>query len=451
MNWRRLLSSIRLGQAGSVETDDARSAFQRDFDRIVFSSAFRRLQDKTQVFPLAQNDYVRTRLTHSLEVSCVGRTLGSKVGEVVLQRHRIGHLHPHDLGAMVAAACLAHDMGNPPFGHAGEDAIRLWFQNSSLGQSLVPALRAEQRDDFLRFEGNAQGFRLAARLQNPDNYGGLQLTCATLACASKYPRAAFLAQEAPAGIGFGKYGFFHEDRALFSEVAKSLSLKPALDGAWHRHPLAYLVEAADDICYLIIDIEDAFRLRLLSFADAQSLLYPLIDDENLSVKRRLQGIRHDKERLEFLRAKAIGSLIEQTFECFVGNEAALLSGDFNAALIDGIPAAVALAAVKNYAERNVYTSPQVVEVGAAGFEVLGGLLQAFIGAIDDVARHGARASAKSRMLMHLLPVQFVGPERQPDADLYRRLLRITDFVSGMTDTYAVNLYKKITGISLPTG
>ncbi len=373
------------------------------------------------------------------------------MGEVVLQRHNIKQLHAHDLGAMVAAACLAHDMGNPPFGHAGEDAIRLWFQSSSLGQLLLSGLQPEQRDDFLRFEGNAQGFRLAVRLQNPDNYGGLQLTCATLACASKYPRAAYLAETPPSGIGFSKFGFFHEDQSLFCEVANALSLKQAVDGAWYRHPLAYLVEAADDICYLIVDIEDAFRLRLLSFTDAASLLYPLIDDRNSAVKQRLQGIRQDKERLEFLRAKAIGSLIEQIYRCFADREAALLAGDFINPLIREIPAATALAAVKDYAEQHVYTSPQVVEVGAAGFEVLGGLLQAFISAINDISEYGQNASAKSRMLMHLLPAQFVGVQRRPDADLYRRLLRITDFVSGMTDSYAVSLYKKITGISLPTG
>ena len=449
MNWNRLLSRARLGIAGQRATSEARTDFQRDFDRIVFSSAFRRLQDKTQVFPLSQSDYVRTRLTHSLEVSSVGRTLGTKVGESIIRRHHLHGVYPQDFGAIVAAACLAHDIGNPPFGHAGEDAIRLWFETSATGQQILAQLNPAQQQDFLCFEGNAQGFRVIARLQSPDNRGGMQLTCATLGTFTKYPRASWLQDLQPAGITFRKFGFFQEDYDLFAEVAEQLGLQPVAPGAWYRHPLAYLVEAADDICYRIIDIEDAFRLKQLGYEEVHDLLIPLTGDTQ--VVGKLKGITQAKEKIEYLRAKAIGHIIDQVHECFMASEEIILSGGLHEELLDVIPAAPAMQALKVCAEAKVYVSRPVIEIEAAGFEVLGGLLQAFITTVNDLAGRGVGAASRSRMLIHLIPQQFVGSKREPHSDLYRRVLAITDFVAGMTDSYAVTLFKKITGISLPTG
>lgn len=447
MDWNRVLSRARLGVSDSRGGSEVRTDFQRDFDRIVFSSAFRRLQDKTQVFPLSNNDNVRTRLTHSLEVACVGRTLGTKVGHSIIQRHDLKGVYPPDVGAIVAAACLAHDIGNPPFGHAGEDAIRSWFETSMTGRAILDALPEARREDFLRFEGNAQGFRLTARLQSPDNRGGMQLTCATLGTAAKYPRASWLAGPSPAGIAFRKFGFFQDDGDLFAELADQLGLPAAGQGAWLRHPLAYLVEAADDICYRIIDIEDAFRLNQLDYELVRSLLLPLAGDGE--VRRKLDRIVRPRDRVEYLRAKAIGQVIDEVHQCFMAHEEALLSGEFRTELLDIIPAAAAMQALKTCAEERVYISHPVVEVAAAGFEVLGGLLQTFVTTVNDIAERGDWASPKSRMLIHLIPEQFLGPGRIPDPDLYRRVLGITDFVSGMTDSYAVTLFKKITGISLP--
>jgi dGTPase len=449
MNWNRLLSRSRLGMAGRHSDSEARTDFQRDFDRIVFSSAFRRLQDKTQVFPLSQSDYVRTRLTHSLEVSSVGRTLGTKVGDSVIRRHGLRGVYPQDFGAIVAAASLAHDIGNPPFGHSGEDAIRLWFETAATGQVVLARLTPAQRQDFLRFEGNAQGFRVIARLQSPDNRGGMQLTCATLGAFTKYPRASWLPIPGPGGVAFKKFGFCQDDADLFAEVAGQLGLRPAVAGAWLRHPLAYLVEAADDICYRIIDIEDAFRLKQLDYDEVRDLLLPLAGAGDMT--RRLDGITRSKERIEYLRAKSIGHIIEQVHECFMTHEEAILSGGVADELLDIIPGAPAMRALKACGETKVYVSQPVVEVEAAGFEVLGGLLQAFITTVNDIAERGAAASPKSRMLIHLIPEQFVGLNREPHHELYHRVLGITDFVAGMTDSYAVTLFKKITGISLPTG
>jgi dGTPase len=450
MDWNRLLSRVRLGLSRQHPDSEARTDFQRDFDRIVFSSAFRRLQDKTQVFPLSQSDYVRTRLTHSLEVSSVGRSLGTMVGDSVIKRHDLKGVYPQDFGAVVAAACLAHDIGNPPFGHAGEDAIRLWFTTSTTGRTVLEQLTEPQRQDFLRFEGNAQGFRIITRLQSPDNPGGMQLTCATLGAFTKYPRASSLPTDPPPGIAFKKFGFYQDDGDLFAETAIQLGLEPVLPGAWSRHPLAYLVEAADDICYRIIDVEDAFRLQQLRFEDVRDLLLPLTGEPDRA-QRKMGHITRPKERIEYLRAKAIGAIIEQVHQCFMENEDQILAGAFSEELLDAIPAAEAMRALKACGENQVYVSKPVVEVEAAGFEVLGGLLEAFVTTVNNIAEHGPNASSKSRMLIHLIPEPFAGPGRQPIADLYRRVLAITDFVSGMTDSYAVSLFKKLTGISLPTG
>ncbi len=450
MDWNRLLSRARPGLSRQHPDSEARTDFQRDFDRIVFSSAFRRLQDKTQVFPLSQSDYVRTRLTHSLEVSSVGRSLGAMVGDSVIRRHHLKGVYPQDFGAVVAAACLAHDIGNPPFGHAGEDAIRLWFTASASGRAVLERLTEAQRQDFLRFEGNAQGFRIITRLQSPDNRGGMQLTCATLGIFTKYPRGSVLPVAPLPGIAFKKFGFYQDDLDLFAEVAGQLGLEPVAPGAWSRHPLAYLVEAADDICYRIIDVEDAFRLQQLRYEEVRDLLLPLTGEPERA-QRKMDRITRPKERIEYLRAKAIGAIIEQVHQCFMTHEDAILAGAFTEELLDAIPAADAMRALKECGEQQVYVSRPVVEVEVAGFEVLGGLLEAFVTTVNDIADHGPNASSRSRMLIYLIPEQFVGLGRVPAADPYRRALAITDFVSGMTDSYAVALFKKLTGMSLPTG
>ena len=262
MKWAQLLSRQRLGSNRLPSAETSRTDFQRDFDRIVFCSAFRRMQDKTQVFPLSTVDYVRTRLTHSLESSSLGRSMGTLVGEQVIQRHRLRGFEASDFGDICAAACLAHDIGNPPFGHSGEDAIRYWAREASYGRRRVSMLPEATREDFLCFEGNAQGFRILTRLQNPDEPGGLQLTSATLAAFSKYPREAWLGGNRFDGASAKKQGFVAEDRPLFNEIAENVGLLRRHEryAIWRRHPLAFLVEAADDISYRVIDLEDGLDL-----------------------------------------------------------------------------------------------------------------------------------------------------------------------------------------------
>ena len=440
--WEKLLSADRPG-AGKAPGNPERTAFQQDYDRIVFTSAFRRMKDKTQVFPLSKSDYVRTRLTHSLEASCVGRSLGAVVGREIIARHGLRDVESGDFGAIVAAACLAHDIGNPPFGHAGEDAIREWFRNSGLldRHPFTPA----QRADFERYEGNAQGFRILTRLQNPAN-PGLQLTSAVLATFTKYPRPSHLAAELDGKSG-KKFGFFQQDAEAFARVARSTGLVERIPGqAWRRHPLAFLVEVADDTCYLIVDLEDAARLGFVPYKDAECLLGELAG--NAISGRRLDRLHDPKERLEYLRAKAIGRLLESAAAVFLENEDAILKGEFDDELLDRSPVAIPLQAILKLAKETIYNARPALEIETAGFEVLGGLLALFANAVEAGAGE-SRKTTRETMLLKLLPAQFLGHGGKPDPDPYIRLLQVADFVAGMTDSYAVDMYRKLKGIDMP--
>lgn len=450
MDWKKLLSSKRLGRDKAAEGAN-RSSFQRDFDRIIFSSAFRRLQDKTQVHPLSESDYVRTRLTHSLETSCVGRSLGEIIGKEISLKNNLD-VHSSEFGSIVASACLAHDIGNPPLGHSGEDAISHWFKHSVKGKEIIRTLSDREQQEFKNFEGNAQGFRVLARLQSPDNYGGMQLTCATLATYAKYPREIYFAGDMKdvKRKSAKKYGFFQEDKELFSEVAAEVGLIPIQENlAWCRHPLAFLVEAADDITYSIIDFEDGFRLGYITYDEVYEVLSVFINEDGV---KQLENIKDFKERIEYLRAKTINELILQTAQVFIDNQDAIMTGQFDEDLISKIGNYTEpVKQMKKISFNKAYCARSVLEIEAAGFQVLGDLIEFFIEAANDVALLGENASAKSMKLLQLIPSQYLAENREPDKNLYSRLLKITDFVSGMTDSYAVSLYKKISGISLPRG
>jgi dGTPase len=446
MKWSELLCSDRLGREGKVGLHDpTRSAFRRDSDRITFSTAFRRLQDKTQVFPLADNDYVRTRLTHTLEVASVGRSLGARVGGVICQRHKLNGTHASDFGDIVSAAALAHDLGNPPFGHSGEDAIRHWFKTSRHAREASAEFRGGQHADIERYEGNAQGFRLITRLQMPDNPGGLQLTYATLGAFTKYPAASDCSGGALCGASAKKFGFYQSECEHFKSVAEHCGLirrAPEL-ARWARHPLAFLVEAADDICYRLIDFEDGFRSGHLSYEEVSGSFLALIDDEKRP--RRLRDAHSDIRRVQILRDLAIGTAIEQCTDVFLGHEEEILDGLFDQSLITAVAMSDAWKRVEERSVQSIYATARGVEIEAAGFEVLGGLLDIFVSAMNDTASKGGGASTRSRKLLQLVPAETGRSE--PDA--YLRLLKMLDFVSGMTDRYAVSLYKKVRGISLP--
>ena len=451
MEWEKLLTDSRLGEKSQPKQKpvDGRSEFQKDFDRIVFSPAFRRLQDKTQVFPLPESDFVHTRLTHSLEVSCVGRSLGNLVGETVIKRHpslgdRFTKFH---FGEIVAAACLAHDIGNPPFGHSGEDAIAEYFRSGN-GQKFKSKIKDEKKwTDLIKYEGNAQGFRIITKLQNPRVNGGLQLTYSTLAAVSKYPRESLINIKSTLlkNKAYRKYGFFQAEKNIFKEVAEAAGLDCVKRGKtywWCRHPLAFLVEAADDICYRVMDLEDGFRLGFISFKETEELLRPLVPRQGLKNYRD----KDEKDRIGYLRAVAINELVNELAKVFLDEEKNILSGRFENELISQIKRANALKRIKDISVAKIYKSRSVVEREVAGYEVLGGLLDTFIDSYNEA--YEGKISSKNKSVFALLPKR-IGEDISND--LYLRLLRVIDFVSGMTDSFAVALFRKIKGISLPGG
>jgi len=459
VDWQKLLNPDRLGTDTVPAKPQTRTVFQRDFDRIVFSSAFRRLQDKTQVFPLAESDYVRTRLTHSLETASVGRSLGTSVGQHLVENDEaLARIyHPSQLGDIVAAACLAHDIGNPPFGHAGEDAIAYWFGYESAGRELIARLDKENAAsaDFVNFEGNAQGFRILTRLEHPQNAGGMQLTYAALAASTKYPWPSAAASAGAEGVtDANKHGFFAADRELFQEVAEAVGLhaRNTEYSVYARHPLAFLVEAADDICYHVVDIEDGYRLNHITYEEAWDLLYnTILDPEELAEDQRFRTEGNIRgSHIQYLRSKAIGSLIQQTVDTFNRYHDELLNGTFDEPLMSRIPCSEDFYRLKQVAAEKVYCEQGVALINAAGFNVLGQLIDMFVTALDQMASTKP-VSRKWKNLWQLFPQEFLrtnNTDELQQQSLYQRVLAVTDFVSSLTDRNAVSLFRQLTGISL---
>lgn len=440
MNWEHLLSATRKGQRHVPSTEPSRSAFEQDYDRIIFSHPFRRLQDKTQVHPLPEHDFVHTRLTHSLEVSSVGRSLGKRVGEVILQRHPAlqAHYSLFDFGAIVAAASLTHDLGNPPFGHAGEDAISDFFKNHP--ERFRARVSDAQWEDLIRFEGNAQGFRIL----NKNQYG-LKLTYATLGAFTKYPCQALFPERNKAKRSQKKFGFFQSEAAIFEEVAHQLQLKAQGSNTWFRHPLAFLVEAADDICYSIIDLEDGCILGLVSYEEARALFEGIIT-KNKPKLGKLDQLTTLPEKIGYLRALAIGDLMDECASLFLDQEADILSGKFDQALADECPSQRALDAIIRVSREKIYRARQVVEIEAAGHEVLPGLLDEFTRA-GEFLMAGNTSPRKYANLQKLFPADVEQAIAAQPQDYYHMMRHVIDFISGLTDRNAISLYRKIKGMS----
>lgn len=459
MDWRRLLSRRRLSHGGifqDAQHQVQRSPFERDWDRILFSTAFRRMHDKTQVFPLPDNDVVHSRLTHSLEVASIGRSLGKTVGRIILDRHPdlAAHVDIHDIGDIVAAGCLAHDIGNPPFGHAGESAIASYFQTE--GAATLQGMTPRQRADFEAFEGNAQGFRILTRLQLEAD-GGLNLTAATLAAFTKYPRESGPELRVRGQVATKKHGFFQREVDVFAALAEEVGLSrlqdPARGASWTRHPLAFLVEAADDICYSMLDIEDGTRLGYVDAAQAQDLLVALARHSGLISQERMASFSDRMTRIGYLRALAIGQMIEECAQVFVDGERQLLDGEMRESLADAVPHAAELRALQQLAKEKCYQAPDVLEIEMAGYRALGGLLAMFVPAVTEGEDEGADSDQPARprnahqeKALALLRVRGV---QTAHASRYERILRVTDHVSGMTDRHALATYRRLTGIAIP--
>ena len=444
MNWEQLLSLKRQGDTSKrlrIEQDDTRLGFEVDYDRIIFSAAFRSLQDKTQVIPLSKTDFVHTRLTHSLEVSVVGRSLGRLVGKKIIEKYphlkEVHGYHMNDFGAIVAAASLAHDIGNPPFGHSGEKAIGEYFSIGN-GKKYKGQLSSKEWQDLIDFEGNANGFTVLTG-SRPGIEGGLRISYATLGAFMKYPKES-LPKKPTNNIADKKYGFFQTDKKFFEEVAADMGMIPNKSGSnigFERHPLAYLVEAADDICYTIIDFEDGINLGLVSEDFALEYLIKLVKDSIDTSKYKT--LENKEDRISYLRALAIGSLINDAVKVFAENEEAIVAGKFPFALMDKSKYKAQMDDIIKISVNNIYQSREVIEKEIVGYQIIQTLLDTFITAYDN--KFNDNASNYDALILKLLPEK----HHLEKENLYERLLHICHYISLLTDGNALELFETIKG------
>lgn len=445
MQWEQLLSLKRQGDTSKrlrKEQDDTRLGFEVDYDRIIFSSEFRILQDKTQVIPLSKTDFVHTRLTHSLEVSVVGRSIGRLVGKQILEKYpHLKEVHGYqlnDFGAIVAAACLAHDIGNPPFGHSGEKAIGEYFASGN-GQKYKEHVTQKQWQDLIDFEGNANGFSILTSSREGVE-GALRLSYATLGTFMKYPKES-LPKKPTLAICDKKYGLFQQDVSFFQEVAQELGLlvnKELPDVGFHRHPLAFLVEAADDICYTIIDFEDGIKLGLIEEEFALEYLIKLVQKSIDS--KKYNELTTKEDRISYLRALAIGSLIQDAVRIFMENEEAIMKGDFDVSLMDKSQYKAQIADIIKISVNKIYRSKEVIEKEIIGYKVIHSLLDVFTTAY--INKLNTKETNFDRLILNLLPQKY----QVEKSDLYGQLLNICQFISLLTDGKAIELYKIVNAI-----
>jgi dGTPase len=440
MNWNQLLSTKRFGQeAYHAKRDDDRSEFQRDYDRLIFSAPFRRLQNKTQVFPLPGSVFVHNRLTHSLEVACVGRSLGVNVAHKLKSKKQIETPYLEEIGSIVSAACLAHDLGNPPFGHSGETAIATYFSEGN-GQHLKAEMTDEEWKDIICFEGNANALRLLTHQFNGRRPGGFVLTYSTLAAIVKYPYASIYSDPEKQ-----KFGFFNSEKADYEKIAAELGIprSPGHPNRYARHPLVYLVEAADDICYQIMDIEDAHKLKILTSDETKELFLNFFDAKR-KVRRQetMLMVTDINEQISYLRSSVIGQLIEECSAVFAENEEAILNGTFTLSLIKQLPpqSAEAYKKCEKMALAKIYRSSEVLDIELAGYKIILTLLEHLVTAVLNPKK------AYSKQLLLRIPEQY----ETNSPTVYGKIMAVLDYISGMTDIYALDLYRKITGMSIPT-
>lgn len=450
MNWNSLLSAKRWGQKSPSDQalELSRTDFQRDFDRLIFSSPFRRLQNKTQVFPLPGSVFVHNRLTHSLEVASVGRSLGKLFYQKMRENDpEIDDKIPNliEVGNIISAACLSHDLGNPAFGHSGESAISYFcekFFASEEGKKWKSELSEEQYQDLIHFEGNANALRILTHAFRGKDEKGFDLTFATLGSIIKYPCSAKDGHQKKI-LHRKKYGYFESEREVFENIANHLGLipDPAQSGAYFRHPLVYLVEAADDICYHIIDFEDAHRLGILSYPEVETYLLPLCGGETL--KSRLDSLEDLDSRVELLRAKSINTLTQACAKVFYENRESFLKGEFQGSLIDQLDPHLTeiMKEISKISVERIYNAPSVVQIEIAGYKVMQGILEEFLPAFLNPTPSKLDEKLKAMVPKQYYPLQ---------DDTYSKCRAVLDYVSGMTDLFAVELYRKIKGMSFPS-
>lgn len=441
MNWKQLISNKRLGQENiHYKKKDDRTEFHRDYDRLVFSSPFRRLQNKTQVFPLPGSIFVHNRLTHSLEVASVGRSLGDDTSHRLLSKHpELQDTHFSECASIVSAACLAHDMGNPPFGHSGERAISSFFSEGN-GLKYKGMMSDNQWNDLTHYEGNANAFRLLTHQFKGRRPGGFVMTYSTLASIVKYPFTSTQAGKKQ------KFGFFQSETETYKKIADELGILQLNDSnenpRFARYPLVYLVEAADDICYEIMDIEDAHKLKILSTEETFKLLLDYFDEERQNeMYKVLENVGDINEKVVYLRSCCIGALESACVKVFVENEDKILNGQFKGSLIDNIDGRIkeAYKACEQKSYEKIYFSKDVLDIELAGYKIISTLIDLFITASMNPDK------SYSRLLLGRVSSQYDVTSDEP----YDRIMSVLDFISGMTDVYALDLFRKINGESIP--
>ena len=443
MEWKQLISNKRFGQEHKhAERHDDRSEFKRDYDRLIFSSAFRRLQNKTQVFPLPGSIFVHNRLTHSLEVASVGMSIGNDISRrVIRKRPELKETLVEELGTIVSAACLAHDLGNPPFGHSGEKAIQTFFSEGP-GQKIKSMVSSEFWDDITHFEGNANAFRILTHRFKGRRQGGFVMTYSMLASIVKYPFASSLAGN------HGKFGFFASEAESYRKIADELGIfcksTPGEPLKYARHPLVYMVEAADDICYEIMDIEDSHKLKILSFAETEHLLLSFFDEEiQQKIRQRIidEELTDENEKVVYMRASVIGKLENECVAAFLAHEEEILAGTFEGSLIDHISERQkkAYKECEKISYSKIYQSKPVLDIELSGYKIMATLMEVFVEAAVNPSRFN------SKQLLRRVSSQY----DIENENLEERIMAVIDYISGMTDIYALDIYQKINGISLP--
>lgn len=448
MTWAALLSAERLGDR-TYQPQPNRSIFVQDHDRIVFSAPFRRLANKTQVQPLYENDHVHHRLIHSIEVSSVGRSLARRIGHWLAEREEITAPQVHDLADIVQAACVAHDIGNPPFGHSGEEAMGAWFaEQFAANRGLMAELSPECRGEFTAFEGNAQGFRILTRLEMYRGEGGMRLSNATLGAFTKYPvtagdRAAIVAADATETpyVGLKKFGIFRSDLAQFTSAASALGLPEATQGGarfWARHPLVFLMEAADDITYNIVDMEDAFTTGELPFETVRKVLWEVAGQPNSTTAGMTEA-----EEIAYLRARGIGSAVEACIEAFVAHYEAIMRGTFSNDLIGASRLGGTFADIRQMARERIFTAPRKTELEISGRRIIANVMSGILPVYEAMARAGWRAEKLPAHAQQL--VRALSLDLRDVRDAETALHALADFTSGMTDRYALRLSRMLSG------
>ena len=443
MEWKQLISNKRFGQEHKhAERHDDRSEFKRDYDRLIFSSAFRRLQNKTQVFPLPGSIFVHNRLTHSLEVASVGMSIGNDISRRVIQkRPELKDTLVEEIGTIVSAACLAHDLGNPPFGHSGEKAIQTFFSEGP-GQKIKSMVSSEFWDDITHFEGNANAFRILTHRFKGRRQGGFVMTYSMLASIVKYPFASSLAGN------HGKFGFFASETESYRKIADELGIfcksAPGEPLKYARHPLVYMVEAADDICYEIMDIEDSHKLKILSFAETEHLLLSFFDEDiQQKIRQRIidEEMTDENEKVVYMRASVIGKLENECVAAFLAHEEEILAGTFEGSLIDHISERQkkAYKECEKISYSKIYQSKPVLDIELSGYQIMATLMKVFVEAAVNPSRF------YSKQLLRRVSSQY----DIENENLEERIMAVLDYISGMTDIYALDIYQKINGISLP--